>query len=158
MAVMQAALALEGGRAVHSGGWPHWPVWDEREERALLDVLPFLFLCPFMMFFMMRGMGSGNDYSETNQPAQPCLSPLPGTHQGKCRAELDQHNLSREAAARELHAPVYSLKLAFQADFRLNVTLVRAASILESGGRRQNRSLLSPIGIDLAASRYSGKP
>lgn len=39
MAVKTEVLALEGGTAVHSGGWPRWPVWDEREERALLEVL-----------------------------------------------------------------------------------------------------------------------
>ncbi len=35
-------LALKGGtpvRDVKSHPWPKWPVWDEREERALLDVL-----------------------------------------------------------------------------------------------------------------------
>jgi dTDP-4-amino-4,6-dideoxygalactose transaminase len=39
MAVIQEALAVDGGSAVHSGGWPRWPVWDEREEQALLAVL-----------------------------------------------------------------------------------------------------------------------
>ncbi len=35
-------LALKGGTPVRdakSQPWPKWPVWDEREERALLDVL-----------------------------------------------------------------------------------------------------------------------
>jgi len=35
-------LALKGGtpvRDVRRNPWPKWPVWDEREEKALLDVL-----------------------------------------------------------------------------------------------------------------------
>jgi L-glutamine:2-deoxy-scyllo-inosose/3-amino-2,3-dideoxy-scyllo-inosose aminotransferase len=35
-------LAVKGGtpvRDVKSNPWPKWPVWDEREEKALLDVL-----------------------------------------------------------------------------------------------------------------------
>lgn len=32
-------LAIEGGIPTHTGGWPKWPVWDEREEQMLLDVL-----------------------------------------------------------------------------------------------------------------------
>lgn len=32
-------LAVDGGRPVRSAPWPTWPVYDEREERALLDVL-----------------------------------------------------------------------------------------------------------------------
>jgi len=32
-------LALLGGEPVHKGGWPTWPVHDEREREALLGVL-----------------------------------------------------------------------------------------------------------------------
>jgi len=39
VAVVQERLAVEGGTPVHAGGWPTWPVWDEREEQALLTVL-----------------------------------------------------------------------------------------------------------------------
>jgi dTDP-4-amino-4,6-dideoxygalactose transaminase len=39
MAVTEKALAVDGGVPVHHGGWPRWPVWDEREEQALLGVL-----------------------------------------------------------------------------------------------------------------------
>lgn len=39
MAVSTHELALTGGQAVHDRPWPRWPIWDEREERALLDVL-----------------------------------------------------------------------------------------------------------------------
>lgn len=34
-----ATLALEGGRPVRTAPFPRWPVWDQREARALLDVL-----------------------------------------------------------------------------------------------------------------------
>lgn len=33
------ALAINGGSPVYSGSWPSWPVWDDAERRALLDVL-----------------------------------------------------------------------------------------------------------------------
>ena len=33
------ALALDGGTPVRTAPFPSWPVWDEREERALLAVL-----------------------------------------------------------------------------------------------------------------------
>lgn len=33
------ALAINGGAPVYSGSWPSWPVWDDAERRALLDVL-----------------------------------------------------------------------------------------------------------------------
>ena len=36
---MTETLALLGGKPVHSGTWPSWPIWDEREEEALLRVL-----------------------------------------------------------------------------------------------------------------------
>ncbi|MCL4543878.1 MAG: DegT/DnrJ/EryC1/StrS family aminotransferase [Chloroflexi bacterium] len=39
MAVTLQSLALTGGPAVHTRPWPYWPVWDEREERALLEML-----------------------------------------------------------------------------------------------------------------------
>ena len=39
MAMAMARLAVDGGEPAHRGGWPRWPVWDEREERALLAVL-----------------------------------------------------------------------------------------------------------------------
>src|ERR1051326_378546 len=32
-------LAIEGGTKVREKGWPRWPVWDEREEQAVLDVI-----------------------------------------------------------------------------------------------------------------------
>ena len=32
-------LAIQGGEPVHTGGWPAWPVHDEREREALLAVL-----------------------------------------------------------------------------------------------------------------------
>lgn len=32
-------LAIAGGTPVRTRPWPHWPIFDEREERALLDVL-----------------------------------------------------------------------------------------------------------------------
>lgn len=32
-------LAIDGGTKVHNGPWPSWPIWDETEEKALLDVL-----------------------------------------------------------------------------------------------------------------------
>jgi dTDP-4-amino-4,6-dideoxygalactose transaminase len=34
-----AKLALHGGPPIRQKPFPSWPVWDEREERALLDVL-----------------------------------------------------------------------------------------------------------------------
>ncbi|MHC4517490.1 MAG: DegT/DnrJ/EryC1/StrS family aminotransferase, partial [Planctomycetota bacterium] len=39
---MMSKLALKGGspvRDVKTHPWPRWPVWDEREEKALLEVL-----------------------------------------------------------------------------------------------------------------------
>ena len=33
------ALALDGGTPVRTSPFPKWPVWDERDERALLEVL-----------------------------------------------------------------------------------------------------------------------
>jgi len=39
MAITREKLAIEGGTAVHTTPWPSWPVWDEREEQALLEVL-----------------------------------------------------------------------------------------------------------------------
>ncbi len=42
MAENKAALAINGGtpvRDISSRPWPAWPVYDEREEKALLDVL-----------------------------------------------------------------------------------------------------------------------
>ncbi len=36
---MQQRLAIDGGEPVRRRPFPAWPVWDEREERALLDVL-----------------------------------------------------------------------------------------------------------------------
>lgn len=39
MAVTREKLAIEGGAAVRTAPWPAWPVWDAREEQALLDVL-----------------------------------------------------------------------------------------------------------------------
>jgi len=32
-------LALDGGSKVRNRPWPRWPVWDEHEEQAVLDVL-----------------------------------------------------------------------------------------------------------------------
>lgn len=32
-------LAIDGGAPIRTGPWPSWPVWDEAEERALLEVL-----------------------------------------------------------------------------------------------------------------------
>ncbi|HXG23810.1 MAG TPA: DegT/DnrJ/EryC1/StrS family aminotransferase, partial [Chthonomonadales bacterium] len=32
-------LAIDGGPKTREKGWPKWPVWDETEEKALLDVL-----------------------------------------------------------------------------------------------------------------------
>jgi|SRR5581483_6565521 len=34
-----ARLALDGGTPVRTAPFPRWPVWDERDERALLEVL-----------------------------------------------------------------------------------------------------------------------
>ncbi|HEV7214051.1 MAG TPA: DegT/DnrJ/EryC1/StrS family aminotransferase [Chloroflexota bacterium] len=39
MATVLNALAVDGGTPVYGGEWPRWPVWDEREEQALLGVL-----------------------------------------------------------------------------------------------------------------------
>jgi dTDP-4-amino-4,6-dideoxygalactose transaminase len=39
MATTLKALAIDSGTPVHGGEWPRWPVWDEREEQALLGVL-----------------------------------------------------------------------------------------------------------------------
>jgi dTDP-4-amino-4,6-dideoxygalactose transaminase len=39
MTVTRGKLAIEGGTAVRTAPWPSWPVWDETEERALLEVL-----------------------------------------------------------------------------------------------------------------------
>ncbi len=36
---MTEQLALLGGAPVRTAPWPAWPVYDEREERALLEVL-----------------------------------------------------------------------------------------------------------------------
>ena len=32
-------LAIQGGKPVHSGNWPSWPVYDESEKDALMQVL-----------------------------------------------------------------------------------------------------------------------
>ncbi|NLF01443.1 MAG: DegT/DnrJ/EryC1/StrS family aminotransferase [Anaerolineales bacterium] len=34
-----SALAINGGTPIRTVPFPKWPIWDEREERALLDVL-----------------------------------------------------------------------------------------------------------------------
>ena len=39
MAITREKLAIEEGAAVRTDPWPAWPVWDAREEQALLDVL-----------------------------------------------------------------------------------------------------------------------
>lgn len=39
MAVTREKLAIEGGTAVRTAPWPSWPVWDEHEEQAVLEVL-----------------------------------------------------------------------------------------------------------------------
>jgi dTDP-4-amino-4,6-dideoxygalactose transaminase len=39
MATAAKTLALEGGTPVRTTPFPSWPVWDERDERALLDTL-----------------------------------------------------------------------------------------------------------------------
>lgn len=36
---MTTPLAIDGGPKTRQKPWPAWPVWDETEERALLDVL-----------------------------------------------------------------------------------------------------------------------
>jgi hypothetical protein len=36
---MTDTLAIEGGSPVRGEPFPAWPIWDEREEKALLDVL-----------------------------------------------------------------------------------------------------------------------
>jgi dTDP-4-amino-4,6-dideoxygalactose transaminase len=36
---MQEKLAIEGGTPVRQEPFPSWPIWDEREERQLLEVL-----------------------------------------------------------------------------------------------------------------------
>jgi dTDP-4-amino-4,6-dideoxygalactose transaminase len=38
-ASVSTKLAVDGGTKVHEGPWPQWPIWDETEEKALLDVL-----------------------------------------------------------------------------------------------------------------------
>jgi len=38
-ALSTSSLAIDGGAKVHDTPWPQWPVWDETEEKALLDVL-----------------------------------------------------------------------------------------------------------------------
>ena len=35
---MQEKLAIEGGTPVRQEPFPSWPIWDEREERQLLEV------------------------------------------------------------------------------------------------------------------------
>lgn len=39
MTAVRARLAIEGGTKVREKAWPVWPVYDEAEERAVLDVL-----------------------------------------------------------------------------------------------------------------------
>jgi dTDP-4-amino-4,6-dideoxygalactose transaminase len=39
MAMIREKLAIDGGTAVRTAPWPSWPVWDQTEERALLEVL-----------------------------------------------------------------------------------------------------------------------
>src|SRR5690349_5317152 len=36
---MSDRLAIDGGFKTREAPWPAWPVWDEREEKALLEVL-----------------------------------------------------------------------------------------------------------------------
>lgn len=36
---MSEKLAIDGGTPVRVAPWPSWPMWDEREEKALLEVL-----------------------------------------------------------------------------------------------------------------------
>ncbi len=36
---MGEKLAMEGGKPVRQEPFPSWPIWDESEERQLLDVL-----------------------------------------------------------------------------------------------------------------------
>ena len=36
---MSEKLAIDGGIPVRDAPWPSWPMWDEREENALLEVL-----------------------------------------------------------------------------------------------------------------------
>lgn len=36
---MSTSLAIDGGTPVRSKPWPQWPVWTEREEELILDVL-----------------------------------------------------------------------------------------------------------------------
>lgn len=75
MAVAQETLAVEGGPAVHTGAWPHWPVWDAREDQALLDVL----------HSGTWGMVHGRKVAEfeaawaTFQQAQHCVAVVNGT-------------------------------------------------------------------------------
>src|ERR1041384_7998929 len=38
-ALMTRTLAIDGGTPIRTKPWPQWPVWDESEERALLEVL-----------------------------------------------------------------------------------------------------------------------
>ncbi|MGH2369320.1 MAG: DegT/DnrJ/EryC1/StrS family aminotransferase, partial [Chloroflexota bacterium] len=37
--VASGSLALDGGTPVRTAPFPKWPMWDDREERALLEVL-----------------------------------------------------------------------------------------------------------------------
>jgi hypothetical protein len=36
---MSERLAIEGGSPVRQKSFPSWPIWDEREEKRLLEVL-----------------------------------------------------------------------------------------------------------------------
>ncbi len=36
---MSEKLAIDGGTPVRNAPWPSWPMWDEREEKGLLEVL-----------------------------------------------------------------------------------------------------------------------
>jgi dTDP-4-amino-4,6-dideoxygalactose transaminase len=75
MAILAETLAVEGGSPVHRGGWPRWPVWDEREEQALLGVLRS----------GAWGMVHGSAVAEfeaawaTFQQAQHCVAVVNGT-------------------------------------------------------------------------------
>ena len=39
MNVSTRSLAIQGGAPVRTAPWPRWPVWDEAEERAVLEAL-----------------------------------------------------------------------------------------------------------------------
>jgi dTDP-4-amino-4,6-dideoxygalactose transaminase len=39
MTITAAKLAVDGGAPLRTDLWPEWPIWDEREEAAILDVL-----------------------------------------------------------------------------------------------------------------------